>query len=76
MLSVKGECLHRMHSFGEKSLRNAVRDFLAHYHKERNNQGLSNGLIEPGEEVGLTTGEIACRERLGGMLRCYYRRAA
>ena len=58
MLSVKGECLHRMHSFGEKSLRNAVRDFLAHYHKERNKQGLGNRLIEPDDEVGHTTGEI------------------
>jgi hypothetical protein len=76
MLSVKEECLHRMLLFGEESLRNAVRDFLAHYHKERNNQGLSNRLIEPNEEVGRTTGEIACRERLGGMLRYYYRKAA
>jgi hypothetical protein len=62
--------------FGEESLRTAVRDFLAHYHKERNNQGLGNRLIEPGEEVGRTTGEIACRERLGGMLRYYYGKAA
>jgi len=62
--------------FGEKSLRNAVRDFLVHYHKERNNQGLSNRLIEPDEEVGRTTGEVVCRERLGGRLRYYYRKAA
>jgi hypothetical protein len=26
--------------------------------------------------VGRTTGKIACRERLGGMLRYYYHRAA
>jgi hypothetical protein len=76
MLSVKGECLHRMILFGEKSLRNAVRNSLVHYHKERNNQGLSNWLIEPDEEVGRTTGEIAFRERLGGMLRYYHRKAA
>jgi hypothetical protein len=37
---------------------------------------VSNRLIEPNEEVGRTTGEIACRERLGGMLRYYYRKAA
>jgi hypothetical protein len=41
-----------------------------------NHQGLGNRLIEPGEEVGQTTGEVACRERLGGMLRYYYRKAA
>jgi len=76
LLSVKEECLHRMLLFGEESLRNDVCDFLAHYHKERNNQGLGNRLIEPNEEVGRTTGEIACRERLGGMLRYYYRKVA
>jgi transposase InsO family protein len=74
MLSVKEECLHRMVLFPEQSLRNAVRDFLAHYHKERNNQGLDNPLIEPDEEVGRTTGDIACRKRFGGMLRYYYRK--
>jgi hypothetical protein len=32
--------------------------------------------IEPGDEVRCTSGKIACRERLGGMLRYYYRRAS
>ncbi len=76
MLSVKEECLHRMVLFGEQLLRNAVREFLAHYHKERNHQGLDNRLIDPDEEVARTTGEIACRKRLGGMLRYYYRKVA
>jgi len=62
--------------FGENSLRNATREFLAHYHGERNHQGLDNRIIEPGEEVGRRTGEIECRERLGGLLRYYHRRAA
>ena len=76
MRSLKDECLHRIIFFGERSLRNAVREFLVHYHGERNHQGLDNQLIESSDEVGCTTGEIACRERLGGMLRYYYRRAA
>ena len=59
--------------FGEKSLRNAVRQYLEHYHAERNHQGLENRIIEPGEEVGRCEGTIECRERLGGMLRYYYR---
>ncbi len=62
--------------FGETSLRKAVIAFLAHYHSERNHQGLSNRIIEPGEEVGRRSGQIATRERLGGMLRYYYRQAA
>jgi len=76
MLSVKGEWRQRMVLFGEESLRRAVRDFLAHYHAERNHPSLDNRLIEPDEEVGRTTGEIACRERLGGMLRYYDRKVA
>jgi len=76
MRSVKGECLERMVFFGERSLQVAVVAFLVHYHQERNHQGLDNRLIEPGEEVGHTTGEVACRERLGGILRYYYRKAA
>lgn len=74
-LSVKSECLSRIVFFGEKMLRRAVREFLAHYYEERNHQSLGNRIIEPGEEVGLAEGDIICNEQLGGMLR-YYRRAA
>ena len=76
MRSLKDECLHRMIFFGESSLKTAVAGFLAHYHAERNHQGLDNRLLEPGEEVGRTKGEVVCRERLGGMLRYYYKQAA
>ena len=76
MRSVKGECLERMVFFGERSLQVAVAEFLSHFHVERNHQGLGNRLIEPGEEVSRTTGEVVCRERLGGILRYYYRQAA
>jgi putative transposase len=76
MRSIKEECLNRMIFFGEHSLRKAVCEYLAHYHAERNHQGLENRLIDPGEEVGALAGKIECRERLGGMLRYYYRNAA
>jgi len=76
MRSVKDECLHRIIFFGERSLKTAVVDFLAHYHTERNHQRLDNRLIEPGKEAGRTEGDVACRDRLGGMLRYYYRQAA
>jgi putative transposase len=75
-LSLKSECLERMIFFGERSLRNAVNEFIVHYHTERNHQGLENEIIDPGEEVGGSTGDIECRERLGGMLRYYHRKAA
>jgi len=72
MRSLKDECLHRLILFGDRSMRNAAQAFISHYHAERNHQGLNNRIIEPGDEVCCTTGEIACRERLGGMLRYYY----
>jgi transposase InsO family protein len=74
--SLKEECLHRMIFFGEKSLRTAVSQFLDHYHGERNHQGLGNTIIEPGEELCRSEGDVCCRERLGGVLRYYYRDAA
>ena len=57
-------------------LRNAVREYLDHYHGERNHQSLNNKLIDAGQEAGCVAGKIQCRERLGGLLRYYYREAA
>ncbi len=74
--TIKESCLDRKILFGERSLRKAIREFLEHYHQERNHQGLGNRLIDPQDEIGSLEGSIACRERLGGMLRYYYRNAA
>ena len=76
VLSFKSECLDRMILFGEASLRRAVNQYLVHYHGERNHQGLGNRLIEPAASVGENSGKVECRERLGGMLKYYYRAAA
>jgi len=76
MRSLKEEALERMIFFGESMLRNAVREYLLHYHEERNHQGLANQIIRPGDEVGSSDGQIECRERLGGLLRYYHRKAA
>jgi len=76
MRSIKEECLARMIFFGESMLRRTVRQFLAHYHAERNHQGLKNTIIQTGDEVGRTDGGIQYCERLGGLLRYYYREAA
>ena len=61
---------------GEAPLRKALAEYELHYREERNHQGLENLLIDPDGEVGNTTGIIECRERLGGLLRYYHRRAA
>ena len=62
--------------FGEKSLRDAVQQFVEHYHTERSHHGAGNAIIEAGQEVGKGDGNVHCRERLGGLLYYYYRKAA
>ena len=74
--SVKECCLERLILFGESSLRTAAQNFLAHYHSERNHQGLGNLLICPESEHLANTGAVQRRERLGGLLNYYYRAAA
>ena len=72
--SVREECLDRLIVFGERRLRHVLEQYVAHYHRERNHQGLGNELIAP--QSGQNDGtEVCCRERLGRLLR-YYRRAA
>ena len=62
--------------FGEGSLREAIHEFVMHYHAERNHQGLGNRLIMPDELQGGARGAVLRRERLGGKLNYYYRVAA
>ena len=76
MRTIKESCLDRMIFFEERTLWKAINEFVEFYHHERNHQGLGNRLIDPPEELGATGGLVACRERLGGMLRYYYRKAA
>ena len=71
--SIKEECLERMIFFGTGSLQRAVLEYVEHYNRERNHQGLGNRLIEARRLP--RSGPIRCRQRLGGMLR-YYHRAA
>ena len=44
--SLKEECLDRIIPLSEGHLRRAVTEFVAYYHRERNHQGLDNGLID------------------------------
>ncbi len=74
--TIKQSCLERMILFGEGSLRKAIHEFVEHYHRERNHQGLGNRLIIEEESGAISSGAIRCRQRLGGMLNYYYRQAA
>jgi putative transposase len=74
--SIKFECLNRMIFIGEASLRRAVTEYMAHYHEERNHQGLKNRLIRRTPTVAANDGVVHRRPRLAGMLNFYYREAA
>ena len=74
VLSVKSECLWKLLVFDEQALWRTAMEYAAHYHGERNHQGLRNEIPFP-EETGITR-EIDCRERLGGVLKYYHRTAA
>ena len=74
--TIKESCLDRLILFGEDSLRTAVREFVAHYLRERHHQGLGNRLVIPEATPANSAGPIQRRQRLGGMLNYYYREAA
>ena len=76
--SVKDECLSKLILFGEKSLRRALREYLTHFHTERNHQGKNNILLFPVATMveNRIDGSINCKERLGGLLKYYHREAA
>ena len=74
MRSIREECLDRLILFGERRLLRALDEFVAHYHGERNHQGLGNASITPPTAAAGGT-RVRCRDRLGGLLR-YYHRAA
>lgn len=72
--SIRSECLDRMIFVGADSLDRAVREFTVHYHAERPHQGLENTLIRGGPIS--SDGRVEVRDRLGGLLKYYYRQAA
>ena len=63
--------------FGERSLQHVLTEYVAHYHEERPHQGKGNVILFPSAHTDLGLEEpIKCRERLGGLLKYYHRKAA
>src|SRR6516165_10109639 len=56
--TIQEGCLDQMILFGEGSLQNSLRQFLDHYHRERNHQSLGNRLIIPMKATVNTEGRI------------------
>ena len=44
--SIKEECLTRVVPLGERHVRRLVYEYIEHYHRERNHQGLDNQLLQ------------------------------
>ncbi len=72
--SIKAECLDQMIFVGRESFARAIAECVAHYHDERSHQGIGNVLISGAKVEG--EGVVETRERLGGLLKYYHRRAA
>jgi hypothetical protein len=76
--SVKEECLDHLILFGEASLNRALENYVAHHQHERPHQGMENKLLFPisPSDPKPRDGPVECRQRLGGLLKFYYRDAA
>jgi hypothetical protein len=71
---VKDERLDRAIPIGPAMLRRPLREYAAHFHGERNHQGLGNQLIRPSRgKVAPDDGPIRRSSRLGGLLSYYGR---
>src|ERR1700682_4976218 len=69
--SIKEECLDRVIPFGEGHLRRTIAEYVEHYHRERNHQGIENELIARAPATD-HVGRIRRRPRLGGLLNYYW----
>jgi putative transposase len=59
--SIKSECRDRMIFAGQGPLRCAVSEYMTHYIRERNHQGLNNRLIVPTTSMHPTAQSVATR---------------
>jgi putative transposase len=64
--TIREECLRRIIPLGEAHLRHTLREFVEHYERERNHQGVGDRLLvaAPMNDHG----PVKRRERLGGTL--------
>jgi putative transposase len=82
--TIQQECLDYFVILGQKHFDYLVAEWLEHYHEERPHQAKDNDLLSiararaRGKPLNREDGHgsISCRERLGGLLKSYSRRAA
>jgi putative transposase len=86
--TLQQECLDYFVVFGEKHMDHLVSEMLAYYHQERPHQAKGNDPLaatkpkranqkkEESPPEAVPVSQVACRERLGGLLKHYFRQAA
>jgi putative transposase len=84
--TLRQELLEHFIVFGERHLNHLVSVFIDYYHRLRPHQAKENELLVPvsrrkkqrrrQEPTEIPLSEIRCEDRLGGLLKHYYRKAA
>jgi putative transposase len=74
--TVKRECLDKMILFGESHVRHVIEQYISHYNIDRPHQGMGNRKLTEPPEPPPKEGIVRCRQRLGGLLKSYFREAA
>jgi putative transposase len=76
--TVRTECLDRICVLNERHLESVLKTYLNYYNQERTHRGLDLRIPEGGPPLSLAgaTGPIVRRDRLGGLIHEYHRKAA
>jgi putative transposase len=72
---LKAECLNHFVIFSRSQMDYVVQTWVDHYLRERPHRSLGNWVLDPNFQPQ-EKGTICCRERLGGLIKSYYRAAA
>jgi len=81
--TIQQECLDHFIVLGQRHMDHLCSEFVEHYHRERPHQGKENELLRPPRKrtscasvESLSSRDVRCRQRLGGLLKHYHRAAA
>lgn len=70
------EVFNKMILVGEKHVRHVMQNYAEYYNTDRPHQGMGNRRLTEPTAPPPRDGPVLCRERLGGLLKSYFRRAA
>jgi putative transposase len=86
--TIQQECLDHFVILGQRHFDYLVTEWLEHYHTERPHQARDNEVLAPNKlspkkracstasNEALSLADVRCEQRLGGLLKHYYRKAA